>query len=185
MENDLPCVWLGRSGVFALQDQVLPTDSILSYLYNQVLATSARNIPANCHCCSGSCNGAYEHVDRDLLLSVRLNDQTVLVKAVTGCQRPKNWQVAVHTGISGVADHLAENEPDAFVHCIVFGTTNTTSPSSSSASTTNESWEEPRTVRRTAVSSGGFQTTRGRATGPGTHSRRSRFHEKENYGATP
>jgi acetyl-CoA carboxylase beta subunit len=123
IENKLPCVYLVDSGgVFLpLQDGVFPDkDHFGRIFYNQAVM-SAQAIPQVC-AVMGSCTagGAYVPAMSDENVIVK-NQGTIfiggppLVKAATGVDvTPEELGGAdVHTRISGVSDHLAENDEHA------------------------------------------------------------------------
>ena len=123
IENRLPCVYLVDSGgVFLpLQDGVFPDkDHFGRIFYNQAVM-SAAGIPQLC-AVMGSCTagGAYVPAMSDENVIVK-NQGTIfiggppLVKAATGVDvSPEELGGAdVHTRISGVSDHLAENDEHA------------------------------------------------------------------------
>jgi 3-methylcrotonyl-CoA carboxylase beta subunit len=122
-ENRLPCVYLVDSGgaFLPLQDEVFPDrDHFGRIFYNQA-RMSAKRIP-QIAAVMGSCTagGAYVPAMSDEAVIVR-GEGTIflggppLVKAATGEEvTPEDLGGAdVHTRISGVADHLAENDEHA------------------------------------------------------------------------
>jgi len=123
LQNDLPCVYLVDSGGAFLprQADVFPDrDHFGRIFYNQA-QMSARNIPQVAVVC-GSCTagGAYVPAMSDETIMVRDNGTIFLggpplVKAATGevVSAEELGGAEVHTGTSGVADHLAEDERDA------------------------------------------------------------------------
>ncbi len=123
MENRLPCVYLVDSGGAFLpeQDTVFPDrDHFGRFFYNQA-KLSAAGIP-QISAVLGSCTagGAYVPAMSDETVIVK-NQGTIflggppLVKAATGeIVTPEELGGAdVHTSISGVADHFAENDRHA------------------------------------------------------------------------
>ncbi|MBS0271375.1 MAG: methylcrotonoyl-CoA carboxylase [Proteobacteria bacterium] len=121
--NHLPCVYLVDSGGANLphQDEVFPDrDHFGRIFYNQA-RMSAKGIP-QIAVVMGSCTagGAYVPALADETIIVR-NQGTIflggppLVKAATGetVTAEELGGADVHTKISGVADHLAENDLDA------------------------------------------------------------------------
>src|SRR6478735_6942056 len=123
LENRLPCVYLVDSGgaFLPLQDEVFPDrDHFGRIFYNQA-RLSAAGIP-QVAVVMGSCTagGAYVPAMCDESIIVR-NQGTIflggppLVKAATGevVDAEALGGAEVHTGVSGVADHLAENDPHA------------------------------------------------------------------------
>ena len=123
IENRLPCVYLVDSGgVFLpLQDGVFPDkDHFGRIFYNQAIM-SAQAIPQVC-AVLGSCTagGAYVPAMSDENVIVKEQGTIFiggppLVKAATGVDvTPEELGGAdVHTRISGVSDHLAENDEHA------------------------------------------------------------------------
>jgi acetyl-CoA carboxylase carboxyltransferase component len=123
IENRLPCVYLVDSGgVFLpLQDGVFPDkDHFGRIFYNQAVM-SAQGIPQVC-AVMGSCTagGAYVPAMSDENVIVREQGTIFiggppLVKAATGVDvSPEELGGAdVHTRISGVSDHFAENDEHA------------------------------------------------------------------------
>ncbi len=127
MENQLPCVYLVDSGGAFLpeQDTVFPDrDHFGRFFYNQA-RMSAMGLP-QIALVMGSCTagGAYVPAMSDETIIVR-NQGTIflggppLVKAATGedVTAEELGGAEVHTGISGVADHLAENDTHALQIC--------------------------------------------------------------------
>ncbi len=127
LENNLPCVYLVDSGGVFLpeQDRVFPDrDDFGRIFYNQA-RLSAQGIP-QISVVMGSCTagGAYIPAMSDETIIVR-NQGTIfiggppLVKAATGevVTAEELGGGVVHTSISGVADHLAENDAHAIEIC--------------------------------------------------------------------
>jgi len=127
LRNHLPCVYLVDSGGIFLpeQAQIFPDhDGFGRIFYNQAIM-SAEGIP-QISIVMGSCTagGAYVPAMSDETIIVK-NQGTIfiggppLVKAATGEEvtAEELGGALVHTGISGVADHLAENEMDAIRIC--------------------------------------------------------------------
>ena len=123
LENRLPCVYLVDSGgaFLPLQDEVFPDkDDFGRIFYNQA-NLSAAGIP-QIAAVLGSCTagGAYVPAMCDESIIVK-NQGTIflggppLVKAATGEEVSAEdlGGADVHTRISGVADHLAENDAHA------------------------------------------------------------------------
>lgn len=123
LANRLPCVYLVDSGgaFLPLQDEVFPDrDHFGRIFYNQA-NLSAAGIP-QIACVMGSCTagGAYVPAMSDEAVIVR-NQGTIflggppLVKAATGEEVSAEDLGGgdVHTRLSGVADHLAENDSHA------------------------------------------------------------------------
>ncbi|MFB9069349.1 carboxyl transferase domain-containing protein [Pseudofulvimonas gallinarii] len=123
LENHLPCVYLVDSGgaFLPLQDEVFPDrDHFGRIFYNQA-RLSARNIP-QIAVVMGSCTagGAYVPAMSDETVIVREQGTIFLggpplVKAATGeiVDAEALGGADVHTSVSGVADHFAENDPHA------------------------------------------------------------------------
>ena len=127
MQNHLPCIYLVDSGGIFLpeQAQVFPDhDGFGRIFYNQS-QMSAAGIP-QISVVMGSCTagGAYVPAMSDETIIVK-NQGTIfiggppLVKAATGEEvtAEELGGAFVHTEISGVADHLAEDEIDAIRIC--------------------------------------------------------------------
>lgn len=127
MENHLPCVYMVDSGGVFLPEQanVFPDrDHFGRFFYNQA-QMSANGIP-QIAIVMGSCTagGAYVPAMSDETIIVK-NQGTIflggppLVKAATGeVVTPEELGGAdVHTAVSGVADHYAENDVHAIQIC--------------------------------------------------------------------
>jgi len=123
LQNHLPCIYLVDSGGANLpnQDEVFPDrDHFGRIFFNQAMM-SAAGIP-QIACVMGSCTagGAYVPAMSDESVIVR-NQGTIflagppLVKAATGEQVSAEdlGGADVHTRLSGVADHLAEDDAHA------------------------------------------------------------------------
>lgn len=123
LENNLPCVYMVDSGGIFLPEQanVFPDRNDFGrFFYNQA-RMSALGIP-QIAIVMGSCTagGAYVPAMCDEAIIVR-GQGTIfiggppLVKAATGEEvtAEELGGATVHTGISGVADHLAENDRHA------------------------------------------------------------------------
>ena len=122
-ENRLPCVYLVDSGgaFLPLQDEVFPDrDHFGRIFYNQA-RLSARGIP-QVAVVMGSCTagGAYVPAMSDETIIVREQGTIFLggpplVKAATGevVDAEALGGAEVHTAVSGVADHFAENDQHA------------------------------------------------------------------------
>lgn len=127
MENHLPCVYLVDSGGVFLPDQahVFPDRFDFGrFFYNQA-RLSAAGIPQIAAVMgSSTAGGAYVPAMSDEVIIVK-NQGTIflggppLVKAATGEEvTPEELGGAdVHTSLSGVADHLAENDRHAIQIC--------------------------------------------------------------------
>ncbi|MGC4235264.1 MAG: carboxyl transferase domain-containing protein [Niabella sp.] len=127
MENHLPCIYMVDSGGAFLpeQDKVFPgRHDFGRFFYNQA-RMSAMGIP-QIAIVMGSCTagGAYVPAMCDETIIVR-NQGTIfiggppLVKAATGeeVSAEELGGAEVHTSISGVADHIAENDAHAIAIC--------------------------------------------------------------------
>ena len=127
MENLLPCVYLVDSGGAFLpkQDEIFPDRFDFGrFFYNQA-RLSAKGL-SQIAIVMGSCTagGAYVPAMADETIIVR-NQGTIfiggppLVKAATGedVSAEELGGAEVHTTISGVADHLAENDTHALQIC--------------------------------------------------------------------
>lgn len=122
-ENHLPCIYLVDSGgaFLPLQDEVFPDrDHFGRIFYNQA-QMSARGIP-QIACVMGSCTagGAYVPAMSDEVVIVKGNGTIFLggpplVKAATGEEvtAEELGGADVHTRISGVADHFADDDREA------------------------------------------------------------------------
>jgi 3-methylcrotonyl-CoA carboxylase beta subunit len=122
-ENRLPCVYLVDSGgaFLPLQDDVFPDREHFGRIFYHQARMSAENIP-QVAVVMGSCTagGAYVPAMSDETVIVR-GQGTIflggppLVKAATGevVDAEALGGAEVHTAISGVADHLAEDDADA------------------------------------------------------------------------
>ena len=123
LENRLPCVYLVDSGgaFLPLQDEVFPDrDHFGRIFYNQA-RLSALNVP-QIAVVMGSCTagGAYVPAMSDETVIVREQGTIFLggpplVKAATGevVDAESLGGADVHTAVSGVADHFAENDQHA------------------------------------------------------------------------
>ncbi|MEI7501213.1 MAG: carboxyl transferase domain-containing protein, partial [Bacteroidota bacterium] len=127
MENRLPCVYLVDSGGVFLPEQanVFPDKYDFGRFFFNQARLSAQGIP-QIAVVMGSCTagGAYVPAMSDETIIVR-NQGTIfiggppLVKAATGeeVSAEELGGAEVHTMISGVADHLAENDLHAIQIC--------------------------------------------------------------------
>src|SRR5690606_26036239 len=123
LENGLPCIYLVDSGgaFLPLQAEVFPDrDHFGRIFYNQA-RMSALKIP-QISVVMGSCTagGAYVPAMSDENIIVKGNGTIFLggpplVKAATGevVTAEELGGAQVHTAISGVSDHFAENDSDA------------------------------------------------------------------------
>lgn len=127
LQNHLPCVYLVDSGGIFLpeQENLFPDrDHFGRIFYNQA-QMSAQGIP-QISVVMGSCTagGAYVPAMSDQTIIVR-NQGTIfiggppLVQAATGemVTAEELGGAVVHTSISGVADHIAEDDADAIRIC--------------------------------------------------------------------
>jgi 3-methylcrotonyl-CoA carboxylase beta subunit len=146
MENSLPCIYLVDSGGAYLprQDEVFPDRFHFGRIFYNQAQMSAKGIP-QLAVVLGSCTagGAYVPAMSDEAIMVRDNATIFLggpplVKAATGedVSAEELGGADVHCKISGVADHLADNEEHALLlarQCVAsFGDTtalHTLSPS--------------------------------------------------------
>ncbi|MEC9476517.1 MAG: carboxyl transferase domain-containing protein [Planctomycetota bacterium] len=122
-ENRLPCIYLVDSGgaFLPLQDQVFPDKDHFGRIFYNQARMSAQGIP-QISVVMGSCTagGAYVPAMSDESVIVK-NQGTIflggppLVKAATGeeVSAEELGGGDVHCRISGVTDHLAENDEDA------------------------------------------------------------------------
>lgn len=123
IQNHLPCVYLVDSGGIFLpyQSETFPDKEHFGRIFYNQAIMSARNIP-QIAVVMGSCTagGAYVPAMSDETIMVR-NQATIfiggppLVKAATG-EEVTDEELGgadVHTKISGVADHLANNDEHA------------------------------------------------------------------------
>ncbi|WP_415033053.1 carboxyl transferase domain-containing protein [Azonexus sp.] len=123
LENRLPCIYLVDSGgaFLPLQDEVFPDKEHFGRIFFNQANLSAQGIP-QIAAVMGSCTagGAYVPAMCDESIIVK-NQGTIflggppLVKAATGevVTAEDLGGADVHTRISGVADHLAENDAHA------------------------------------------------------------------------
>ncbi|MDE2249339.1 MAG: methylcrotonoyl-CoA carboxylase, partial [Xanthomonadaceae bacterium] len=123
LENRLPCVYLVDSGgaFLPLQDEVFPDREHFGRIFYNQARMSALNIP-QVAVVMGSCTagGAYVPAMSDETVIVREQGTIFLggpplVKAATGevVDAETLGGADVHTSISGVADHYAENDAHA------------------------------------------------------------------------
>jgi 3-methylcrotonyl-CoA carboxylase beta subunit len=122
-ENRLPCVYLVDSGgaFLPLQDEVFPDKEHFGRIFYNQARLSAENIP-QIAVVMGSCTagGAYVPAMCDESIIVREQGTIFLggpplVKAATGevVDAEALGGAEVHTSVSGVADHFAENDRHA------------------------------------------------------------------------
>jgi 3-methylcrotonyl-CoA carboxylase beta subunit len=123
LENCLPCVYLVDSGgaFLPLQDEVFPDRDHFGAIFNNQANLSAKGI-AQVACVMGSCTAGGAYIPAMSDESVIVKDQGTiflggppLVKAATGedVTAEELGGADVHTRISGVADHFAENDAHA------------------------------------------------------------------------
>ena len=123
LENNLPCVYLVDSGgaFLPLQDEVFPDREHFGAIFYNQANLSAKGI-AQVACVMGSCTagGAYIPAMSDEAVIVKEQGTIFLggpplVKAATGedVTAEELGGADVHTRISGVADHLAEDDAHA------------------------------------------------------------------------
>ncbi|MFS0702102.1 carboxyl transferase domain-containing protein [Cellulomonas sp. 179-A 4D5 NHS] len=123
LENRLPCVYLVDSGgaYLPMQDEVFPDRDHFGRIFYHQARLSAAGVP-QVACVMGSCTagGAYVPAMSDETVIVR-GQGTIflggppLVKAATGevVTAEDLGGGELHTRVSGVADHLAEDDADA------------------------------------------------------------------------
>ena len=123
LENHLPCIYLVDSGgaFLPLQDEVFPDKDHFGRIFYNQAQLSARNIP-QIAVVMGSCTagGAYVPAMCDEAIIVKQQGTIFLggpplVKAATGEEVDAETLggADVHTRLSGVADHFAENDTHA------------------------------------------------------------------------
>ena len=122
-ENHLPCIYLVDSGgaFLPLQDEVFPDREHFGRIFYNQARLSAENIP-QIAVVMGSCTAGGAYVPAMCDESIIVKEQGTiflggppLVKAATGevVDAETLGGADVHTGISGVADHFAEDDRDA------------------------------------------------------------------------
>ena len=122
-ENNLPCVYLVDSGgaFLPLQDEVFPDREHFGRIFYNQARMSADNIP-QIAVVMGSCTAGGAYVPAMSDESIIVKDQGTiflggppLVKAATGevVDAESLGGADVHTAVSGVADHFAEDDRDA------------------------------------------------------------------------
>ena len=122
-ENHLPCVYLVDSGgaFLPLQDEVFPDKEHFGRIFYNQARLSAANIP-QIAVVMGSCTAGGAYVPAMSDESIIVKDQGTiflggppLVKAATGevVDAESLGGADVHTRVSGVADHYAEDDRDA------------------------------------------------------------------------
>ena len=121
--NHLPCIYLVDSGgaFLPMQDEVFPDKGHFGRIFRNQAMMSGKGIPQIAAVC-GSCTagGAYVPAMSDESIIVKGNGTIFLagpplVKAATGEEVSAEdlGGADVHTAQSGVADHYAEDEPEA------------------------------------------------------------------------
>ncbi|MCA1714329.1 MAG: methylcrotonoyl-CoA carboxylase, partial [Gammaproteobacteria bacterium] len=122
-ENRLPCIYLVDSGgaFLPLQDEVFPDREHFGRIFYNQARMSAANIP-QLAVVMGSCTAGGAYVPAMSDESIIVKDQGTiflggppLVKAATGevVDAESLGGADVHTSVSGVADHYAEDDRDA------------------------------------------------------------------------
>ena len=122
-ENRLPCIYLVDSGgaFLPMQDEVFPDKEHFGRIFYNQARLSAENIP-QIAVVMGSCTAGGAYVPAMCDESIIVKEQGTiflggppLVKAATGevVDAETLGGADVHTSISGVADHLAENDAHA------------------------------------------------------------------------
>jgi len=120
LENHLPCLYLVDSGgaFLPLQDEVFPDKEHFGRIFYNQARLSAKNIP-QIAVVMGSCTAGGAYVPAMCDESIIVRDQGTiflggppLVKAATGevVDAESLGGADVHTSVSGVADHFAEND---------------------------------------------------------------------------
>lgn len=123
LENHLPCIYLVDSGgaFLPMQDEVFPDRDHFGRIFYMQAQMSARNIP-QIAVVMGSCTagGAYVPAMSDETIMVREQGTIFLggpplVKAATGevVSAEELGGADVHCRISGVADHMADDDDEA------------------------------------------------------------------------
>jgi acetyl-CoA carboxylase carboxyltransferase component len=126
-QNYLPCIYLVDSGgaYLPMQDEVFPDANHFGRIFYNQARMSARGIP-QIACVMGSCTagGAYVPAMSDEAIIVRGTGTIFLggpplVKAATGedVSAEELGGADVHTRLSGVADHFAEDDEHALQIC--------------------------------------------------------------------
>lgn len=125
-ENHLPCIYLVDSGGANLpnQDEVFPDREHFGRIFFNQANMSAQNIP-RVAVVMGSCTAGGAYVPAMADESIIVKEQGTiflagppLVKAATGevVSAEELGGADVHTCISGVADHLAQNDHLSLIH---------------------------------------------------------------------
>ncbi|MFZ4715141.1 MAG: carboxyl transferase domain-containing protein [Bacteriovoracaceae bacterium] len=124
IENHLPCIYIVDSGgaFLPMQDEVFPDKEHFGRIFYNQAQMSAKGIPQIAVVC-GSCTagGAYVPAMSDESIIVKDNGTIFLggpplVKAATGEEvtAEELGGAKVHTSVSGVSDHFANDEEEAF-----------------------------------------------------------------------
>jgi 3-methylcrotonyl-CoA carboxylase beta subunit len=124
LENNLPCIYIVDSGgaFLPMQDEVFPDKEHFGRIFYNQAQMSSKGIPQIAVVC-GSCTagGAYVPAMSDESIIVKDNGTIFLggpplVKAATGeeVSAEELGGAKVHTSISGVSDHFANDEEEAF-----------------------------------------------------------------------
>jgi len=124
LENNLPCVYIVDSGgaFLPMQDEVFPDKEHFGRIFYNQAQMSSKGIPQIAVVC-GSCTagGAYVPAMSDESIIVKDNGTIFLggpplVKAATGEEvtAEELGGAKVHTSVSGVSDHFANDEEEAF-----------------------------------------------------------------------
>ncbi|HRE16147.1 MAG TPA: carboxyl transferase domain-containing protein, partial [Rhodocyclaceae bacterium] len=127
LENRLPCLYLVDSGgaFLPMQDEVFPDKEHFGRIFYNQAQLSSRGIP-QIAAVMGSCTAGGAYVPAMCDESIIVKDQGTiflggppLVKAATGeiVTAEELGGADVHTRLSGVADHLAENDAHALAIC--------------------------------------------------------------------
>ena len=122
-ENHLPCIYLVDSGgaFLPLQDEVFPDKEHFGRIFYNQARLSAQNLP-QIAVVMGSCTAGGAYVPAMCDESIIVKEQGTiflggppLVKAATGevVDAEALGGADVHTSVSGVADHFAEDDRDA------------------------------------------------------------------------
>jgi 3-methylcrotonyl-CoA carboxylase beta subunit len=124
LENNLPCIYIVDSGgaFLPMQDEVFPDKEHFGRIFYNQAQMSSKGIPQIAVVC-GSCTagGAYVPAMSDESIIVKDNGTIFLggpplVKAATGEEvtAEELGGAKVHTSVSGVSDHFANDEEEAF-----------------------------------------------------------------------
>ncbi len=127
LQNNLPCIYIVDSGgaFLPMQDEVFPDKEHFGRIFYNQAQMSAKGIAQIAVVC-GSCTagGAYVPAMSDETIIVKGNGTIFLggpplVKAATGeeVSAEELGGALVHSAESGVTDHFAEDEEEAFLIC--------------------------------------------------------------------